>query len=225
MREGEIDMTTKVTGGDYFSLGLLAFGGLGIEVLYAYFLEPMLYGGGMQDWSVSQNIVHWIITCVTWGVISYILVKMSKDKYAFDLFAKVERMKLWQWGCVAVCIIFSIMGSYISWDGFKVIKEFQNKGALLFVFQYIYYAVETVLFMLIIIFTQKAFEVWFKRKDIPYGGIICGITWGFAHAFTKGSIMVGLEGILLGFLLGVAYLLVNRSVKKTYVVLFIMFAL
>jgi membrane protease YdiL (CAAX protease family) len=79
--------------------------------------------------------------------------------------------------------------------------------------------------MLIIIFTQKAFEVWYKRKNIPYGGVICGITWGLAHAFTKGSIWIGLEGIVLGFFLGVMYLLVNRDIKKTYIALFIMFAL
>jgi len=134
-------------------------------------------------------------------------------------------MRKWQWVVVIFCVALALAESYINWKGFKAIIEFQRLGILLFVFQYIYYAIETVLFMLIIIFTQKAFEVWFKRKDIPYGGIICGITWGLAHAFTKNSIWIGLEGIVLGFLLGVTYLLVNRDIKKTYIILFIMFAL
>ena len=32
-----------ISGSDYFSLGLDAFWGLGLEVLYAYLLEPVLY--------------------------------------------------------------------------------------------------------------------------------------------------------------------------------------
>ena len=41
----------KVKGMDYIWLALAAFGGLGIEVLYAYLLEPMIYGCGMGEWS------------------------------------------------------------------------------------------------------------------------------------------------------------------------------
>lgn len=220
-----MDMEKKVTGWDYFSLGMLAFGGLGLEALYAYILEPMVYGTSMEGWNTSQTIIHWIITCITWGITGYLLIRTSKKNYQFNLFETTGKMKAWQWAAVLFCVVLSLAASYVNWNGFKVIREFQSKGLLLFIFQYIYYAFETVLFMLIIIFAQKAFEVWFKNKSIPYGGVICGITWGLAHAFTKGSIWIGLQGIVLGFLLGVTYLLVNRDIKKTYIVLFIMFAL
>lgn len=218
-------MDKKVTGWDYFSLGMLAFAGLGLEALYAYVLEPMIYGIAMQEWNTSQTIIHWIITCISWGIVGYLLILASKKKYQFNLFETADKMTKWQWISVIFCVVIALVASYIDWKGFKIIREFQSKGLLLFVFQYIYYAFETVLFMLIIIFTQKAFEASYKRKNIPYGGIICGITWGLAHAFTKGSIWIGLEGIVLGFLLGVTYLLVNRDIKKTYIALFIMFAL
>lgn len=218
-------MEKKITGWDYFSLGMLAFAGLGLEALYAYLLEPMIYGVAMQEWNTSQTIVHWIITCISWGIVGYLLILTSKKKYQFNLFEAADRMTKWQWVAIIFCVVLALVASYIDWKGFKVIREFQHKGLLLFVFQYIYYVFETVLFMLIIIFTQKAFEVWYKRKNIPYGGIICGITWGLAHAFTKGSIWIGLEGIVMGFFLGVTYLLVNRDIKKTYIALFIMFVL
>lgn len=218
-------MDKKVTGWDYFSLGMLAFAGLGLEVLYASVLEPMIYGVTMQDWNTNQTIIHWIITCISWWIIGYLLILVSRKKYQFNLFEAADKMAKWQWISVIFCIVLALVASYIDWKGFKIIREFQNKDLVLFVFQYIYYAFETVLFMLIIIFTQKAFEAWFKRKNIPYGGLICGITWGLAHAFTKGSIWIGLEGVVLGFLLGVMYLLVNRDIKKAYIALLIMFAL
>lgn len=122
-------------------------------------------------------------------------------------------------------MIFSLVNSYIGWNGFKVVIEYQFHGLLKFIFQYIYYAIETILFMLIIIFVQKAFEVLCKNKNIPYGGIACAMTWGLAHIFTKGSISVGLFSALSGFMFGVVYLLLGRDIKKTYPVLFIMFML
>jgi len=76
---------------------------------------------------------------------------------------------------------------------------------------------------LIIIFGQKAFEMWTKKKYIPWGGFLCAITWGLAHIFTKGSLTMGLIGALSGFMFGAIYLLVNRDVKKAYIFLFLMF--
>ncbi|MFT4144032.1 MAG: hypothetical protein QM644_06200 [Mobilitalea sp.] len=214
----------SVKGMDFLSLALYAFGGLGIEALYAFLLEPMIYGKQMADWSISQNIIHWIVTCITWGIITWLIVRYSKKKYGFDIFVREGKMRLWQWLCVVLCIVFSLSVSYMDWDGFKVVMEFQKKGLLKFIFQYIYYAFETALFTLILVYAQKAFEVWFKRKNIPYGGIILAVTWGFAHIFTKGSIPVGLMAALGGFTFGIVYLLVNRDIRKTLPILFLMFA-
>lgn len=210
---------------NYIYLALYAFGGLGIEAIYAYGLEPMIYGVSMQDWTVSESILHWITTCITWGIISYVLIKLSKEKYEFDLFETKKKMKLWQWICILLCVILSFYISFNDWGGFKPFIEYQHKGMLKFIFQYIYYAFETILFTLILIFGQKACEVWFKKENIPYGAIIVAVTWGLAHILTKGSVMTGVIIALGGFLYGVVYLLLNKDIKKTFIVLFIMFAI
>lgn len=67
----------RITGGDYLSLALYAFMGLGMEVLYAYLLEPVLYGVPMQEFSDIQTILHWILTCATWGLFAYVLIRKS----------------------------------------------------------------------------------------------------------------------------------------------------
>lgn len=222
LRKGE-NMNKKVTGFSFLSLSLCAFGGLGMEVLYAL-IEPSLYKANMNAWSDAQTILHWVITCITWGLFAWYLFRESK-KCGLSLFQKSQKMKTWQWTVLAIVFLFNFYLSYISWGGFKVILEFQRKGALRFTFQYIYYAVEVVLVMLIIIFAQKAFELWFHNTNIPYGGMICGITWGLVHALTKGSLLIGLQGILIGFLFGASYLLVNKDIKKCYIALFFMFVL
>ncbi len=218
-------MTKKVTGWDYLCLALYAFAGLGMEVVLGLWLEPLLYGAQMNEWTVAENILHWIMTCIVWGCVAYGLIVVAKKKYDFDIFAKAEKMKTWQWIATICCVIFALVTSYIDWNGFKVVKEFYANGWLKFIFQYIYYVFETALIVLIIVFAQKAFDKWIKNRNIPYGGIIAGLTWGLAHIFTKASISVGLLSMLGAFLYGAAYLLVNRDIKKTFILVFIMFVL
>lgn len=217
-------MKEKVTGWDYFWLAMTAFGGLGLEVVYAFFLEPRIYGAPMQKWTSGQTIVHWILTCLTWGAVAVYLICSAKKDCGFDLLQKGSPMKPWQWCAAAAGLILSLALNYLDWGGFKFIREFQNKGALLFSFQYVYYAMETVLFLFIIAFGQKACEVWFKNAKIPYGGILCGLTWGLAHIFTKGNLLIGISGIFYGFIFGAAYLLAGRDIRKSWTLLFLMFA-
>ncbi len=214
----------KVTGGDFFWLGVDAFGGLGMEMIYAYLLEPAVYGAPMGEWTTVQTIMHWIVTCATWGIFAAVLIKKAQEKYQFPVLEKGSPVSRRQWGICLLLVALSFVADYISWGGFKIYLEFVRRGPLLFTFQYIYYAFETMLFLLIIVFGQKACEVWFNKAAIPYGGIICGLTWGLAHIFSK-DLLTGLMGIALGFGMGGVYLLVNRDLKKAYVILFLMFIL
>lgn len=213
----------KARGWAYMRLALYAFAGVGIELPLAFLIEPFLYGRTMSEWSVFQNIGHWVITCIFWGIIIFLLIKMAKHKYSFDIFAKTEKMKPIQIIAVGACLLFTLSVSYIDWSGFKVVKEFYYNGLLKFVFQYIYYIFETGLFTLIIIFGQKAFEKWFGNKKFPYGGIVAALTWGLGHILTKGSLSAGLLTAISGFIFGVTYLLVNKDSKKTYFLLLVMF--
>ncbi len=216
---------------DYFSLGLTAFGGLGMEVVYAYFLEPFVYDAPMQEWTPVQTIIHWICICITWGIFGIWLLRECKEKYNVNLWASSRPMKVWQIAAVFLFIITAVAINALEWGGLKVICEYRNKGFLLFAFQYIYYAFETVLFMMIIIFGQMACECWLDDSfpiqlhgKIPYGGIVCGLTWGLAHIFTKGSLLSGFNGILWGAMMGSAYILVNKDIRKAWAVMFLMFA-
>lgn len=214
----------KETGWGYLLLASLAFAGLGLEVILAFVLEPMLYGAPMREWSVLQNIAHWILTCVLWGIVSALLILFVKKHWHIDLFEKGAKLKAWQWGLVLFFLVFSLVYSYIDWGGSKVLMELRYNGWLKFIFQYIYYIFETVLVMLILIFGQKAFEQWFRKPNIPYGGIILALTWGIAHFFTKG-IATGIACMISGLAFGSAYLLVNRDIRKAFPLLLAMFVL
>lgn len=215
----------KVTGFKFILFALWAFAGLGIEMLYAFLLEPVIYNVPMQEWTTVQNIIHWIITCITWGIITVVLIKISKQKYQFNLFENKGSMKIWQWISVIVCAVFLIVVSYIDWNGFKVIEEFKYNGWLKFIFQYIYYIFEAMLITLIIVFGQKACELWFKKENFPFGGIIVALTWGLVHILTQGDMVSGLFTTLAGIIFGTVYLLVNKDIKKAFPIICVMLIL
>ena len=214
----------KVTGTDYLVLALLAFAGIGLEIVLAFGIEPMLYGASIGEWTDLQNIIHWVVTCILWGLVSWYLIHFAKKKYEFDIFQKGDKMAVWQWLLIALFVVGSLILSYFDWNGSKVIKEFYANGPLKFVFQYIYYIFETVLVTLILVFGQNAFEKWFHRKNIPYGGIIVAITWGIGHFFTK-DILTGIVTVISGLAFGSVYLLAGRDIRKTYPILWMMFVL
>jgi len=214
----------KATGWGFMLLALLAFAGLGLEAVLAFGIEPAVYGAQFGEWSTVQNILHWTLTCVLWGAVMLGLVTLAKKRYAHDLLAPGKKVRVWQWVLVGVLVVFSLVMSCIDWNGFKVIKEFCANGLVKFIFQYIYYIFETGLMMLILVFAQLAFERWFKRENIPYGGIILALTWGLAHIFTK-DIATGILSAISGLAFGSIYLLVNRDVRKCYPIMLVMFVL
>lgn len=218
----------KEAGWKYLLLSIGAFLGISLEAVHAFGWEPILYGGiTFQEYATWQAVLHWVITYFTWAVAGYLLIRTAKYRLEFDIWAKGEKMRLWQLLAVLFGIILSATISYFSWDGFKVIKEFTNLGLVKFFFQYIYYMVETAMFLLIIVFGQKAMEIWTKNRDVPWGGIICGLTWGIVHLVSRGifDIENGVLGAILGFMFGAAYLLTNRDIKKSWLILYLMFAL
>ena len=217
-------MVKKASGIHFLLLAILAFAGIGLEVVLAFGIESLIYGTPLNEWSDKQTSLHWIITCTLWGAVSFGIVRLAKKKYGFDLFQRGSKLSVWQWLLVVIFIIGSLTISYFDWNGSKVIREFHANGPVRFVFQYIYYIFETILVTLILIFGQKAFEKWFHRENIPYGGIIVAITWGLGHFFTK-DIWTGIVCMISGLAFGSVYLLVNRDIRKAFPILWIMFVL
>lgn len=214
----------KITGVNCIILAMSAFAGLGLEVLLAFGIEPMIYGAPINQWTDLQTVIHWTVTCILWGAVSWSIIRFAKKKYNFDIFQRGNKMAVWQWLLIVLFVAGSFILSYIEWNGSKVMKEFYANGLLKFIFQYIYYVFETILVMLILVFGQIAFEKWFHKQNIPYGGMIVAITWGIGHFFTK-DIVTGIVTMIAGLAFGSVYLLTNRDIKKTCPILWIMFVL
>jgi len=219
---------TEENGWKYFLLSLGAYFGMCTEFIHTYGWEPLVFGSSVTDNSAEwQHILYLFIVSLTWGTIAYLLIRTAKNKLGFDVFIKGEKMKLWGIFFAILLIVLSGGSKWLAMGGFKPVLEFQHHGALPFTFQYIYYIFETLMFLLIIVFGQKAFELWTNKRKVPWGGIICGLTFGVTHIISRGQfdLALGIYSTIIGFLFGVAYLLANRDFRKSYIILFLMFVL
>ncbi len=213
----------KVTGFDHLWCALYACAAFPIEILLQ-FIEKKI-GIDVSSYTVSQNIIHWIITSVIWIAAGVLIIFIGKKTTGFDIWKHQEKLRLWQYAAIGACFVIGIAVKYLDWNGFKVILEWQSRGPVLFVFQYIYYLAEGFLISLVIVFGQMACEKWFKNEKIPYGGIILAATWGISHAITQESILIGLLAALGGFLFGTAYLFMNKDYRKALPIITLLFIL
>lgn len=171
-------------------------------------------------------IAHWIVTSLGWFSFGFGIIALTKKQTGFDLLKTEKKtVSVWQWLAIVLSFILITLIQYWDWKGFKILIELQHFGWLKFLFQYIYYAADSFLISMVLVFGQKAFETWFKNYKVSYGGILLGLTWGLMHVLSKGSVLTGILTCLAGFLFGSVYLLVNKDYKKTLVIVTCLFML
>ena len=192
-------------------------------IVYAFLLEPLIYGHSINEFTTIECIIHWLLTIITWITVAFLILRDARKKLNFQLKGTYEKWNVP--AIVASCILVGLMMviNFVDIGKLKIVHEFYILGTLKFIFQHLYYLAEVILFTLIIVFGQNFLEKLFRKKNIPYGGIVMGLSWGLGHWFTKGSIWIGLAGLLLGFLFGTMYLFLGRDFRKTYIVMALTF--
>ncbi|MCL2108339.1 MAG: hypothetical protein FWH20_03225 [Oscillospiraceae bacterium] len=226
-------MTQKST--PYLAMTLLAFAFIGLE-LVIFLIESLFYGSMnfaeiAEQRGVTVLLIHWGMTCVAWGGGAWFLCKWAKRR-GFNVFENKSKAPALNWIIVLAMLILAVIASYFSWDmRFKPSAEFAgfaklfgNRAVLAFVGQYVYYVVESILFLCIVVFGQKFGELAFRKHNIPWGGIACGLTWGIFHIATQ-DLFTGIYCAIISVAFGAVYLLLKRNVRYTYFVIMLMFML
>lgn len=218
---------------DFLDLGLTAFAGLGMEIVLM-FIEKSIGIDRIINSQLIQDVLHWIMTCIIWGVVTMVLIKKSRDKFNYSVFNDMNKPTKKGIILTIVLFIITILIGIALWNGqFKPIAEFYKKcsiygsygGVIAFIFQYIYYAFEAMLMVLIIAFGEKIGEIKFgKNKRIPYGGILLALTWGLVHILTK-DLTTGIFGVIIAIVYGYTYLALNKNFKYSYITIMLMFML
>lgn len=211
---------------EFLWYALYAFAGLGLELVLIGGVEPALFGGTPSSrYTAAQTLLHWGMTMACWGLTAALLVSRAKKKLGFfPLEARpIPRKGAGPaMGLAALCILLNAL----DWGTLKVMGEFQKKGPLLFVGQYLYYAFEVVLVLLIVAFGQRFWEELRRgRSRFPFGGVVLCCTWGAVHTLSRGSLSAGLGVMAFGLMYGTMYVLLGRDARASYLAMLAAFVI
>ncbi|GKX32280.1 hypothetical protein SH1V18_47600 [Vallitalea longa] len=188
--------SNELGGMDYFSLGLLIFLALGMDIVVS-FIDKLIWQDniGMENFFSNQwyvLVVHWMIVIILWiigGVLAYKWLKRRSninDIISFEIRKDLLPM-------ISLAIVASILITVFEWiissqplpQFYREFSSFyRNHGEVAFIvwiFQNIYYLVESMLVVLLLALMQKVGELWFKNTVFPFGGIGLLLTWGLGH--------------------------------------------
>ncbi|WNS44730.1 hypothetical protein [Paenibacillus sp. MMS20-IR301] len=211
----------KIGASDYLALGLYAFAGFGLEVVLSMLL-PSILGVESSEYTLIHHCIHWGLTCILWGSMALLLIRLSRKKYAFDLMKLNEAPDSKGWLLAALISVIAIAATTIVWGGFKPVEEY--KGIVRFIAQNIYYLFEAALILLTIAFGQKFGETLFKRGGLPYGGFFLALTWGLIHILLQGG-PTGAYAFFMSLLYGTIYILLKKNIRYSYVMIAVVFIL
>lgn len=188
---------------DFFYLGLLCFLALGSEMLVIV-IDHTLWGDLMTNsWSKDPwfiIITHWLITISIWGISAFGIFSAVQKKTQLENVLSLKRpadylKKLSI--AIGIMLLLTAVEPLIEGSSFSLIPQFLREtskfvnyhglglGLIIGSVQIIYYIVEAVLVLLLLVTMQRAGELCFNTNLIPFGGIALMFTWGLAH-LTKG---------------------------------------
>ncbi|MCL2054194.1 MAG: hypothetical protein FWG90_07135 [Oscillospiraceae bacterium] len=220
----------------YLGMGILAFLFLGMDVVVLLvtflFYGTMDFSARIEAHGFSVMLLQWGLTSVMWAAGVFSLYSLAKKKGYNVLENNSARAPLKNWIIVFALLIAAVIGQLLMYNmQFKPLVEFlrmrelfSSYAILAFIIQYIYYAFEVSLFLSVIVYGQKFGEIVFRKENIPWGGILCGLLWGLLHIFTK-DLLTGIYLAAFSLVYGFVYLLLQKNVKYTYIVLALMFIL
>lgn len=205
---------------------------MGAICLFAFFIEfllleceQLIYAKHYYEFTITESIMHWILICVLWGLISLVMCYAAVRMFSFNLSRRKTLPKKRGYAAAAIIILAAVLLKLYIYSGWKPHIDFIKSGWFQFIFQYIYYLFETFLISITLALFQEGGERIFNRTYIPYGGLILAATWGISHIITQGSFLIGLCYILLAVMFGFAYLYMNKNLSLTYIAVAIMFLL
>lgn len=225
-------MTVKGKSAPFLVLGIIAFGGFMGELLLAIFEMSVLKieFGAM---TLFETYRHWVITYIIWASFAYVLHRIAKAKYGFEMYSFKGEVSVKSWLTIlAMCSLHILYATYdwgwrikpyveyLNWEA-----DYPGSGIYAFAMQLVYYFFEGLLMMVIVAFGQEFGERKFKNKSIPWGGILLAVTWGMMHWITKFSLSTAISCSVIAVYFGVCYLLLKKNAVYSWLLFFVVYTL
>src|SRR5699024_10305049 len=92
---------------------LYAFAGLGMEFVLLSVIEPLLFQNtDSSAYTAGQSILHWLLTCLFWGGITFALIHFADGRLGFRVLSRerpTQKGVLLSVALVALCILLNAL--------------------------------------------------------------------------------------------------------------------
>lgn len=216
-------MNTQIKWTKYLGLSLITFGGFLLEYFTILVIDMMILGVDISNYQLAQRNTHLIINSLVWLAYIGMIIYFSNKKYNFFSELNTEKPSKKDLMIVLLCLLACKVMTFIDWHTLKIIGEASGKDVIQFLLQYLYYLVEVLLVLMVIVYGQKAFEVLYqKTTNIPFGGIVLAFTWGAFHFVSRGvglEIWNGISCMIFSLLAGTMYVRLKKQLGYSYLLI------
>lgn len=210
-----MDQKNNVKGIVYFVNAFIIFGILGSE-FGVLFVSRLIDGRSLEqvgNWPIHWYgaVAHWLITIAVWGLGALFYYNWARKKgivkelISFQFDGRVLKLTT---VAVIVVIVTAVIQSQVGGSTFpQILREYRgfqnmygNYAFIVTLFQNIYYAFEMILVLMMVVFFQKAGELWFKNAKIPWASLGLMMTWGAIHFLSQpqGALTVTIWALVPG---------------------------
>lgn len=199
----------------------------GIQALIMMFIVWGVIECDFISLIMPNQILAFGISPVIWGIGAFfILFKMRKQNEG-EIYHTTNFFTSRDW----LIIFFVVMGSisigvrnYV-YVGIRplIIREFFSGYLLYTIRNILYYPLEVLLMLELLIYAQRAGECLTKKSVIPWGALALFFLWGMPHLFH--GFEDGITSALHAFIYAIPFYASGKNIKVSYVSMLILWLL
>ena len=168
---------------------------------------------------IPNQILAFGISPVIWGIGAFFILTKMKKQNGGELYNTNDFSTGRDW----LIIFFVVMGSisigfrnYV-YVGMKplIVREFFSGYLLYTIRNILYYPLEVLLMLELLIYAQRAGECLTKKADIPWGALALFFLWGMPHLFH--GLEDGIVSALNAFIYAIPFYVSGKKIKASYV--------
>ena len=173
---------------------------------------------------IPNQILAFGISPVIWGIGTFFIFTKMKKQNEGELYNATGSLTGRDW----LIIFFSVMGSIAAgvknyvYIGMKplIIREFFSGYLLYTIRNVLYYPLEVLLMLQLLIYAQRAGECLTQKTDMPWGAFALFFLWGTPHLFH--GFEDGVVSALNAFIYAIPFYASRKKVKVSYVSMLIL---
>lgn len=199
----------------------------GIQALYMMFLVWIVIECDFISAVLPNQILALGISPVIWGIGAFFILNKMRKQNAGELYQTNDIFTGRDW----LIIFFVVMGSislcvrnYV-YIGMRplIIREFFSSYPLYTLRNILYYPLEILLMLELLIYAQRAGDCLTQKSTIPWGALVLFFLWGLPHLYH--GVTDGIVSALNAFIFAIPFYASGKKLKVSYISMLILWLL